>query len=98
MLLAAYGADNFVAVAPTLQQALLICTVPFTPCPFNEKALLDTYALLPQAYGAKNYAAVGVTLQRALLICLAALAALLPLWLAMEPLLLAMGGSESICG
>jgi Na+-driven multidrug efflux pump len=44
-----------------------------------------------QAYGAKNYAAVGVTLQRALLICLVALAALLPLWIAMEPVLLALG-------
>lgn len=44
-----------------------------------------------QAYGAKNYVAVGVTLQRALLICLVALIALLPLWIAMEPVLLALG-------
>lgn len=44
-----------------------------------------------QAYGARNYAAVGVTLQRALLICLVALAWLLPLWLSMEPVLLALG-------
>ncbi len=44
-----------------------------------------------QAYGARNYAAVGVTLQRALLICLVAVGALLPVWLTMEPLLLAMG-------
>jgi hypothetical protein len=36
--------------------------------------------------------AVGVTLQRALLICLVALVALLPLWIAMEPVLLALGG------
>lgn len=35
--------------------------------------------------------AVGVTLQRALLICLVALIALLPLWIAMEPVLLALG-------
>ena len=33
-----------------------------------------------------------MTLQRALLICLVALIALLPLWIAMEPVLLALGG------
>ena len=32
-----------------------------------------------------------MTLQRALLICLVALIALLPLWIAMEPVLLALG-------
>jgi hypothetical protein len=47
--------------------------------------------LWTQAYGAKNYVAVGVTLQRALLICLVELIALLPLWIAMEPVLLALG-------
>lgn len=39
---------------------------------------------------------MGVTLQRALLICLVALGALLPVWLTMEPLLLAMGEASGV--
>lgn len=47
--------------------------------------------LCAQAYGAGSYRMVGVMLQRALLVCCCAIIALVPIWIATEPLLRAIG-------
>ena len=68
--------------APTVERAM-VCV--------NGCASHFFFLLRAQAYGARRYSMVGVTLQRALLICLVSLGLLMPVWLSMESILLAMG-------